>query len=108
MARRARGSLKDKAKEKAKREAKAEDAKGLTRRIRTRTRTGPGETPTLPETGPILSPLEGSKTRFPRPVPGRKRNKELSVARRMGTSLTAINIFASCEWRKNCARRGLK
>ena len=84
---RARGSRNDEAK--AKRKAKVEDAEALTTRIRTRTRTSPGEAPFLRQGGPVLSPLEGSKTRGLRPVPKRKRNKnkELSVATKMGTSL---------------------
>ena len=63
MATKARVSLKDEAKAKVKRKAKVEDAKALTGRTRTETRTGSGETPALRQGGPILSPLEGSKTR---------------------------------------------
>ena len=86
-----------------------EDAEALTRRIRIKTRIGPGEIPILRQGGPILSPLEGSKTRGLLPIPKRKRNKnkELSGATKMGTSLTAVNVPASCGWRENCARRGL-
>ena len=113
MARRVSGSPKDEAKAKAKCKAKVEDAEALTRRTRTRTRTrtrpGPGETPTLHQGGPTLSPLEGSRTRGLRPVPRRKRNKnkELSAATKMGTSVTPVNVPASCGWRENSARRGL-
>ena len=64
MARKARVSLMDAAKAKVKCKAKVEDAEALTGRTRTRTRvkirTGPGETPTLRQGGPIPSPLEGS------------------------------------------------
>ena len=44
-----------------------------------------------------------------RPVPRRKlnMNKELSVATKMGTSLTPVNVPASCGWRENCTRRSL-
>ena len=69
MARKARVSLKDEANAKVKRKAKVEDVDALTGRTRTRattrTRTGPGKTRTLRQGGPILSPLEGSKTRGP-------------------------------------------
>ena len=108
LVRRARGSLKVEAKAKAKSKARGEDEEALTGRTSIRTRTGPGEKPTLCQGGPSLSPLEGSKTRGLRPVPRHKRNKkkELSVATKMGTSPTPVNIPASCGWRKNCARRG--
>ena len=114
MAGKARICPKDEANAKVKRKAKVEDAEALTGRIttrtRTRSRTGPGGTPTLRQGKPILSPLGGSKTRDPRPVPKRKlnKNKEPCVAMRKGTSLIPVNVPASCGWRKNCARRGLK
>ena len=108
----ARGSLKDEAKVNAKSKAKAEDEEAMIRRTRietgARTRTSPGETPILHQGG-SLSPLGGSKTRGLRRVPRRKfnENKELSVATKMGTSLTPANVPASCAWRENCATRGL-
>ena len=100
MARKARVSLKDEARAKVKRKAKVEDAEAPTRRTRTgtrtRTSTGLGETLTLHQGGPILSPLVGSKKRGLRPVPRPKhnRNKELGVPTKMGTSLTPANVPA--------------
>ena len=113
MAKNARVTLKDEGKAKVKRKATVEDVEALTRRTRTRirttSRTGPGETPTLHQGGPILSPLVGSETRRLRPVPrpNPDKNKELSLPTKMGTSVTPANVPASCGWRKNCARRGL-
>ena len=113
-ARKARGNLKDEAKAKVKHKAKVEDAEALRRRTMTRTmtrtRTGPGQTSTLRQRGPILSLLVGSKTRGLRPVRRRKpnTNKGLSVPTKMGTNLTPANVPASCAWRENCRRRGLK
>ena len=68
-----------------------------------------GGTPTLRQGGPILSTLVGSKTRGLRPVLRRKlkKNKGLSVRRKMGTSLTPANVPASCGWPEKCARRSL-
>ena len=102
------------AKAKVKHKAKVEDAEAQTGRTRTRTRTrtgtGPGETPPLRQGGPILSPLVSSKRRGLRPVPRRKpnKNKGLSLPTKMETSLTPTNVPASCGWRENCRRRGLK
>ena len=76
------------------RKAKVEETEAPTRgtrtRTRTRTRTGPGETPTLHQTGLILSPLVGSKTGGLGPVPRRKlnKNKGLKVPTKMATILT--------------------
>ena len=112
-ARKASRSLGDEAKAKVKDKAKVEDVEAPTGRTRTRTRrgtrTGPGETPTLRQGGPILTPLVGSETRGLQPVPRGKlnKNKGLSVRTKMGTSLTPANVPASCRWRENCARRGL-
>ena len=108
MAGGAGGSPKDEAKAKAKSKAKLEDAEALTARTRTRTRTGPGKAPTLHQGRPTLSPLEGSKTRGLRPNRKHKRNKnkELSLATKMRTSVSPVNVPASCRWRTNCARRG--
>ena len=113
MAGKARVSLKDEAMAKVKLKAKVEDAEALTGRTRTTTRTrprtGPEDIRTLRQEGPILSPPVCSKTRGLRPGSKRKlnKNKELSVATKMGTSLTPVNVLASCGWRKNCARRCL-
>ena len=69
-------------------------------------RSGRDPNPTPGGTNPEFS--GGQLTGGPQPVPGRKRknNKELSVAGKMGTSLTLVNVPASCRWRENCARRG--
>ena len=103
---RGRGSPKDEAK--ARSNARVEDAEARTRSFRTGMSTGPAGTPTLRQGGPILISLEGSKTRGQRPVLKGKRNKdkELSVATKMGTSLTLVNVPASCGWRQSFARRG--
>ena len=101
MARKARVSLKGEAKVKIKRKAKVEDAEAPRRRTRTRTRTrtstGAGETPTLRQGGPILSPVVGSKTQDLRLVPRRRLNKNrgLSVPTKVGTILTPANDPAS-------------
>ena len=89
-ARRARGSPKDDARAKAKSKAKVEDAEAVTGSIRTRTRTGLEEIPTLHPGGSALSFLEGSKTGGLQPVPRCRRNKdkELSVTMKMWTGPT--------------------
>ena len=103
------GKRKSKERGKGQEKAKVGDAEALTRRVRPITRTGPGENPTLPLGGPIPCPLEGSKTRGLQSLPRRRRNKnkELSVATKMGTGLTPVNAPASCGWCARFATRGL-
>ena len=108
MARRARGNLKDEAKAKARNKAKLEKAAALTVRTRLRTMAGPGNvTPTPGGINP--EPSGGQQKTALRPVPRRKRkrNKELSLATKVGMSVPPINVPASCRWGTNCARRGL-
>ena len=71
--------------------------------------TSPEGTPILHQ-GATLSPLMGSGIRGLQPVPRRNpnKNKGKSVPMKFGTSLTPADFSASCVWRENCIRRGLK
>ena len=72
-------------------------------------KNSPEGTPSLHQGG-TLSTVVGSGTQGLRPVPRHKpnKNKGLSVPTKMGTSQTPANVPASCSWRGNCRRRGLK
>ena len=92
---------------KAKRRAKVDEEAVTASPTRTRMQTSPEGTPILHQGG-TLSPLVDSRTRGLRPVPRRKlhKNKERSVATKMGTNLAPISVPALCRWRGNCARKG--
>ena len=63
-----------------------------------------------PTPGGNSEPSGGQPNPGPTTCSQRKPNKTkgLSVPAKMGTSLTPANVPASCVWRDNCRRRGLK